>query len=773
MVICLLAFASVSYAQATFSIGSALPTAADIGYTELTGALTVELVSGITVDSPFVITYSAPITNSSAADILVQGTGDFPSLLAVPELDRSANAIIVHIPAGATIGSSILISGVRVAIAGLDATRVTAVVDSPISGGNSIIVGQRNPVVISSIAEPFSSSPTEPQLTFGLESNLHTSFTIREGYQNAFIGLPGIGGQTVPTEFRINPFPSIPDGVQLTYNATAISPETGATLITQSGTSETVPRADGTTDVVFVYTPVSASPSVIESFPVSVTMTVPVSFSTAFTIQFQTTLIPIGAAVPSAQFPSTDIPRYLERAVPDETVLQTGMTELFFPFRAASAGLYTGVALTNPQNFRTLVTLTAYDDDGEVVSGSGISNPVTITLPRNGQYAKVASEIFGSSFDASSSGTIRAVGRTSQMGGFYMIGDVSGPGLDGNIGTLDTHKNWYLPLIFRQGSSPYNLLEIYNPAASEASITLLLFDSVGVQVGSATQTLRPESTLVRDVQDLFGISISSFTGGYIKGRSSMPLVVHSIFGNALDFSVLNTQAVNSRSSYFIPHFATGGPYATELTLVNVDTGIPAEITVTLMDDSGAALPIAGNPATITIAPKNQRTSSLADLFPALGPDLRTGSIQVAVRLRQQGPFGAGPSLIGAAQFQSADGSASTAIPLVLSAFNDFAYSHIAQNLGYFTGVVLLNTNSRASHFNLDVYSAEGSLVGNYSAMLQPGERIAKLVYELVPASAGQMGGYVRITSDERLTSFAFFGTTDIRTLSAIPPQNLR
>lgn len=771
LVFCLFAFESILLAQATFEVGSATPIVVDIGHTELTGSITLTVVSGTTADAPFVINYSAPITNNDASDISVQGTGGLSGIDPAPDLDRNANAIIIHVPAGATVDSSIIISGVRVAIAGLGITQVTASIEGLMPGGNSIVVGEANPAVISSLAEPFSISQYEPPLSYGVESNFQTSLMIVEGFQNAFTGMPGIGGQTVPTQIRITPFPSIPDGVQLTFDAVAVSPETGATITTQSGLPETVPRMDGSTDVVYNFSSAVDSELTVESFIFSITMSVPDPPFPAFLLQFQATLIPIGLAVPTAEFPSTDIPRYTERPVPDETVLMSGTTELYFPFRAASDSTYTGIALTNPLNYRTLVTLTAYDSNGTEISGTGIDNPVTITLPRKGQYAKVASEIFGSAFNAFSSGTIRAEGQTSQLAGFYMIGDLAGPRLDGGTGVIENRKTWYLPMIYKQSDSPYNLLEIHNPGTSEATITFLLMDSGGIQIASATQAIPAGGSFTSDIQDLFGIDLNSFQGGYIKGRSNLPLVVRSSFGHELEFSVLNAQATNTKSVYSIPHFASGGPYLTELDLVNVDTSITAEITLTLLDDSGAAISIPGNPANIMIPAKQQMISSLSELFPALGPSLVTGSIRIGVKLNHSNPFSIGPALVGAAQFQAADGSSSTAIPLILSASGDFIYSHVAQNYGYFTGVVLLNTNSEPSDFQLDVYNEGGELIGSYSSTLLPGERIAKLIYELVPASDGQIGGYIRITCSSDLTSFAFFGTDDIRTLSAIPPQN--
>ena len=166
-------------------------------------------------------------------------------------------------------------------------------------------------------------------------------------------------------------------------------------------------------------------------------------------------LLPIGLAVPTKKFPSTAIPRYAERLVPDETELQDGFTELLFPFHKESDDIYTGVAITNPGDYRVLATLTAYDIDGSLIDGDDIENPVSITLPRKGQFAQIASDIFGPGFDSFSSGAIRVSAKTSELEGLYLVGDVSGSRLDGGTGDIRGARSWYLPVIFKQGLRPY------------------------------------------------------------------------------------------------------------------------------------------------------------------------------------------------------------------------------------------------------------------------------------------------------------------------------
>jgi hypothetical protein len=760
---CLILFCTAgSFAQAVFTVSSTHPTAADIGHAELAGSIGLTVVAGTTVAAPLTVVYSAPITNNSASEITVNGTGALAA--STVSLDQASNTVIVRVAAGGHVGDALEISGVRVAIFGLNISKVSASIFSPDPSTNSLTAGETNPVVIAEIMQPFSiDQSANPPLSYahGTVTQWSTSFTIAEMYQNAFAGSPaGIG------RLRLIPFPSIPEGLQLTFPASVVAGD--ATFRTLSGNAETVPRADGSTDVVYQFVPGALSNSTKESFIFSATMNG--SAAGTGTIQFQAALIPLGLATPTAEFPSTDIPRYAERLVPDEIDLISGTTELLFPFREKSEEAYTGIALTNPLNYRVRATLTAYDATGKTITGENITNPVQVDLARQGQYARLASEIFGDGFNSSSNGMIRVVGRSPNLRGFYLIGDNSGPKLDGSVGIVPNVNWWNLPVVFREEPNPFNLLEIYNPGDSDATLDLRLMDENGNQAATQSLTLVPGATGLGDIRQIFDIDLHSFQSGYIQGDSDLPLIIRQNFGNALESNVLNVKSGISQTTYFIPHFASGAQYTTELTLVNTDPAFWADLTLTPFSDSGSAM---ADPVSVRIMPGAQIVRTVANLFPDLGSELVTGSIKVSVKPANRGPILYAPPLLGCVRFANVNGSASASLPLLITPSNDFVYSHVAQNNDWFTGVAVLNQNADPASVTVNVYTNEGVKTGTYSTTLQPGERFSKLVYELIPATQGQSGGYIRVSSNAYLISFALFGTNDLRSLSAIPPQDAK
>jgi hypothetical protein len=766
---------SLTFAQAVFKLSSSPGTAADIGYAELAGPIvfTVSSGTGKTVAAPILIVYSAPITNNDASEISVIGTGGLSVVASSPVLDRTANSILINVPAEGTGGNQISVYGVRLAVAGLNVSQVSAFISSPTATGNSF-AGQLNPVVIASIMQPFSidESVASP-LSFsnGVVTRPSTSFLIAENYLNAFTSNIGIAGQTVATRIRITPFPDIPEGIQITFPPIVTSDETGARFTTLSGQSETIPRADGSTDVTYSFAAAEGSSVATESFAFTPTMTVDPSSLGSGTIRFQAELIPIGLATPNQEFPSTDIPRYAERILPDEADLIFGSSELVFPFRIQSDETYTGIAVTNPLGYKVGATLTAYDAGGNVISGDGIMNSVPITIPANGQYYAVASDIFGSAFNASSAGTIHVAGRTPLLKGIYLTGDISGPRLDAGVGDAQASLSWYLPVVFHQGDGPFNSLEIYNPGSSDAHLNLRLMDASGTQkTGTIAVTVVAGGLTSGSVTQIFGIDQSSFQGGYIRGDSDNPLIARENFGNSLESNVLDAQRAIPLTSFTIPFFASGGQYSTELTLVNTDSLDVADVTVALLNDSGAAT---ADPVTLSLNPKTQRIDTIAGLFPALGSGLVSGSIRVNVKPASRAFFVSVPAVVGAVRYLNSNGSASTSVALVNTSGTDFVYSYMPKSSAFFTGLAMVNSGSKTANFTVQVYKEDGAAVGRrYTSSLQPGRRVSKLLDELVPGASGQ-GDYFRITSDAGLTIFAVFASNDLRSMSAIPPQILQ
>ncbi len=774
--VALLLFATMPLqAQATFMISSTAVSGARIGVAELAGEVFLTVISGASVAQPMQVRYDARITNNSAAEIMVLGTGGFSGIAATPAVNAAAGIISFNIPAGGVPGNSIRIQGVRLDLSTKVQGPLAATITSPEPGGNAILGGQAKVNVISQILAPFSLSlENNGTLTYsgGSPVTPAATFLIREEYVSAFTSDTGLFGQTVPARLRFRPFLPIPEGVRITFASKAFDSATGAFFVTSSGSDETVPRSDGTADVVYLFSGTPMSRQMAESFEVSIELTSVPKFGAGF-VNFQVAMEPLGIAVPNAQFPSTDIPRYLEQLLPDEAAISTGFSELQFPFRKAADGIYTGLAVTNPFEKKARVTLRAFGLGGELIEGAGITNPVTIDIPRKGQFAKLAQEIFGPGVLAASHGTIRLEGNRPELAGFYLHGNEKGPGLDGSTAELDATTGWIWPVVFRQDPSASTTLEIHNPGTVSATATLTLLDASGSQIRKGTLPIPAKGSIFQDLRILFpGIDLASFSGGYIAGESDFPLVARQTFGNILESNTLQGQKAFYGLRLHAAHFASGGAYSTELSIVNMHSSLPAILTLTALNDSGVPFPISGNPASLEIRPKGQWIGTAASLFPLLGSALATGSIRIDIQPTSAGYFILSPHIAGALRFSTIHGSSST-LPLFIPPLLDFVFSHIAEAAGYFTGVAVLNPNSVPVEIRMEAFGPDGATLGTYSTALQPGQRFARLLPELIPSTLGRLGGYVRIRADLPVVSFSVFGSDDGRSLGAIPPQNIR
>ena len=98
-----------------------------------------------------------------------------------------------------------------------------------------------------------------------------------------------------------------------------------------------------------------------------------------------------------------------------------------------------------------------------------------------------------------------------------------------------------------------------------------------------------------------------------------------------------------------------------------------------------------------------------------------------------------------------------------------AFSHLATDLGFFTGVALLNSATLAADVRIVAIAADGQILGTATRTMAPGERISQLLgVELIPQAAGQAGGAVYVRSSVPIYLTSLFGREGI--LANIPAQ---
>src|SRR5262245_20548880 len=100
--------------------------------------------------------------------------------------------------------------------------------------------------------------------------------------------------------------------------------------------------------------------------------------------------------------------------------LQAQSQKLYAPILAETTNGGLGVTLVNPTLSEVRVTLTARTYAGAAIQQSGVSNPVTLTLPATTQKAMMATEIFGQGISGQS-GWIEMSSSAAAIKGFYLV----------------------------------------------------------------------------------------------------------------------------------------------------------------------------------------------------------------------------------------------------------------------------------------------------------------------------------------------------------------
>jgi hypothetical protein len=370
----------------------------------------------------------------------------------------------------------------------------------------------------------------------------------------------------------------------------------------------------------------------------------------------------------------------------------------------------------------TSVVLKAMDGSGNLISGSGIRNPVTISLTAGQQYAKLVSELFGvQSFD----GWIEADASAPGLGIFVATGSRDLQHLDGNA-VRDPSSDFVL---FHPGASAI----LVNPSVRIANVTLTEFGTGRNQ----SLTIPPR-----------GRSITTLTG-VVRVQSSEALAaVERLYAPGKPTISAAVPVSESQAILVFPHAATGGGYSSTLSVVNLGR-VPQTLTVTF-GTSSASLQLDSNAAT---------RLSIAQLLHLPVDSVRTD----AVRVSTMSPFGSNASVIGVLDLENP----ADAVPIgARPAASNCTLPYVANGNGFFTGLAFA-TGAVAAKITIEVYSRSGGTPLSATMNLDANRQLSRLLSELVPASANQAGGYIRIHSDQPIWSWEIYGTS--QAIASGPP----
>ena len=390
------------------------------------------------------------------------------------------------------------------------------------------------------------------------------------------------------------------------------------------------------------------------------------------------------------------------------------------PSAPESGSAFSGLAFLAPVAMS--VVLRAFDDNGALIAGPGVRNPTTITLTAGQQYARLLPELFGiPNFD----GWIETEASSSGLGIFTATGAWDMSTLDGSV-ARDPSADFVL---FHAGASAI----FVNPSTRIANVTMTAFGTGSGQ----SFTIPARGRVVRALTDIVRVQSSEALAVIERMSSPGKLAINAA-----------VPVAEAQATLVFPHAVMGAGYVSTLAVANV-TGSPQTVTITC----GSSM------ATLTLGANASARVSIASLL-----QVATESIRVcAVTATTSTPFSSLASLVGVLDIENQTGLVTMGARPAATAF---AFPHAANGNGLFTGLAF-TTGSIAATITIEIYEPSGGTPKAATITLGANQQLGRLISELVTSVTTQMGGYIRIRSDQPIWAWEIYGSGDV--MASGPP----
>jgi hypothetical protein len=399
-----------------------------------------------------------------------------------------------------------------------------------------------------------------------------------------------------------------------------------------------------------------------------------------------------------------------------------------------------GIAWTNTSSKTITLRATGRGYNGQLITGTGIQNPSDVTVLSGTQIAKLGTEIFGTGI-AGRSGWVELTASDAGIDGFFEIFDNALSTFDGAAFPIAPASHLVFPHVDKD-----TVIHVVNTGDQPAGTTaFFVFDNNGVLTGSTTISISAKGgwsghigDLIPSVQAVDGYLVVDTAGGLFATPSETLVGMQTY--NRGDAAIVLAQRDSERiQSGYAAHVAVGGGYASRLTLVNPGSA-PQTVQLTL------------NGITIQriIQANSRLDESLAETFSISGAGTTTGYLKVQTSDT--------PGLHGYVEISFADGLLRTTTPIAREAQTRLVFSHLAQGSGFFTGLVLLNTQTASASVTLEVHDLSGAIIASKVVTVAAGERLVGTLNELFPAIQTQLGGFVRVVSTVPIYGLQIIGS---------------
>jgi IPT/TIG domain len=426
----------------------------------------------------------------------------------------------------------------------------------------------------------------------------------------------------------------------------------------------------------------------------------------------------------------------------------------------------TAISFVNLSGTVARLTATAFDQEGDLVTGQEINNPLPVEVEGGEQRPFFDWKLFGPGLlTRPVAGWFKLESNTPKIAGFFLTNDDSFSTLEGADVSSTTLTDFVLPEIEDQAQG-FTEIHVANPNTEPVEITFYLYRSDGTQ-RIEKRTVKPNGALAESVASLF-LGDQPSRSDYIRATSTRGVVAFEYFGKiGQDASGLNAQdATGGARTLYSPQYVVGGPvYRSTLSIINLEE-VSGQVTLEFIRSDGMSIGM----KEIPINPREKIHINAQNYFIESGNTQTEGYVKITSN---------GPRLTGSVVFGDVSRNTfSSALPLVSNLQKDVVFSHAASEVEagpgtkYFTGIAIVNPNSAMANVTIGLRNASGSLVVEKTEIIPARQRISKLLTQYFPGLEGQQirSGYIMINSDQTVASFALFGDSGSKVLAAIPPQ---
>jgi DNA-binding beta-propeller fold protein YncE len=476
----------------------------------------------------------------------------------------------------------------------------------------------------------------------------------------------------------------------------------------------------------------------------------------------------------------------------------------------SSEDFFTGVALTNVSEEDANLIVTGLSNTGIVFADDPSTedvvefvNPREITLPAGHQLARTSDELILSSEEGRVEGWFDIDSDRPELKAFFLTGDLALKRLDGAVAAPRTSQRVILPEV-RVTDGMVTEITVLNPNRQSARFSMDLVSHEGEVLGTFNRDLPSRGLftgLVRDPDPDDGANVGifpesffeDFEDGYLVVTTPTGVMAYQRYFDVERMSSVNGLPVSDRderaTTFYLPQFALFQGADTFLKLINSHPK-PVEDDEQGEGDNGQGdneeggtdpeeeaearrltvdLRVLGNdgfdlaaPVTLRLEAGQSVRQSVADLFGLNDPGDVVGG-WILVEVDKEG-------LVGSAELRLFAGRAMTTVPLQDRTSTDLVFSHVAQGLGLSTGLALINPGASTANVAIEVFFEDGELNQSVEFALPAGARDAQLLNEYFADFGEQVGGYIRVTSDQNLAGLELFFADDLEYVSAVVAQ---